>query len=57
MPSRSEAVEKMVGRRATSCLGFFLLALVILMVVALLSPWLFPKEKPADPPAPPVQQR
>jgi hypothetical protein len=56
MPSRSETVEKMIGRRATSCLGFFLLVLVLLMILALLSPWLFPKEKPANAPTPPVQQ-
>lgn len=51
MARSSEHVEKMVGRRAATCLGWFLFLLMILMAIALVYSWVAPAESKPAPPA------
>jgi hypothetical protein len=47
MKSRADTLEKVIGRRATSCLGVGLLLVILALVTALLWPKFFPKPQPA----------
>ncbi|MFH0939725.1 MAG: hypothetical protein V1899_10690 [Planctomycetota bacterium] len=44
MVSRADTLEKMFGRRMVSCLGYMLLLLALLIILALAWPRLFPEE-------------
>jgi len=50
MVSRADTLEKMFGRRVVSCLGYLLLLLALLIILALAWPRLFPEENREKPP-------
>jgi hypothetical protein len=51
MVRRSEMLEGLIGRRAVSCLGIFLILFILLIVLALLWPSIFPRANaPTKPP-------
>ena len=49
MKTFADTLEKVIGRRATSCFGVVLLVLMVALIAALLWPKIFPKQ-PAETP-------